>query len=194
MTQAVVLKMHGIYKSFFKVPVLQGIDLELHRGEVRALMGENGAGKSTLMKILGGIYTKDAGTIEIMGEPVEIHTPLEAAAHKICIVHQEIALAENLTIAENIFLGSELAERGFLKRGEMLKQAQAAIDALHLNIPANTKVARLSIAQQQLVEIAKALMLEANIIVLDEPTAAISNDEAEQLYEKIHELKEKGIS
>lgn len=194
MTQTVVLRMQGICKSFFKVPVLQGIDLELHRGESRALMGENGAGKSTLMKILGGIYTKDAGTIEVMGEPVEIRTPLEAAAHKICIVHQEIALAENLTIAENIFLGTEHAKGGFLKRKEMLAQAQAAIDALHLNIPASTRVSKLSIAQQQLVEIAKALMLDANIIVLDEPTAAISNDEAEQLYEKINELKEKGIS
>lgn len=194
MTQQVILNLNNIKKSFFNVTVLEDINLELHKGEVRALMGENGAGKSTLMKILGGIYTKDSGNILLNGAPVEISSPLEARKYKICLVHQEISLAENMTITENLFLGTEIKKNGLLDKEMMERCAQEAIDSLNLNIPADTKTAKLSIAQQQLVEIAKALLFDANIIILDEPTAAISNDEAERLYKKIRELKEKGIS
>lgn len=194
MTQEIVLNLYNIKKSFFHVTVLEDISLELHKGEVRALMGENGAGKSTLMKILGGIYTKDSGKIFLNGKEIEINSPLEAREYKICLVHQEISLAENMTITENLFLGAEIKQNGFLDKQTMKKRAQEAIDSLNLNLPADTPTAKLSIAQQQLVEIAKALLFDANIIILDEPTAAISNDEAERLYKKIVELKEKGIS
>ena len=189
-----ILSMEGIYKSFFGVNVLQDINFDLERGEVRALMGENGAGKSTLMKILSGVYSMDSGEIRIHGKKVEIKNPLDARRYKVCIVHQEIALAENMTIADNVFLGAELSEHGFVNKKQMVNQAQNVIDSLHLNISVNTKISKLSIAQQQLVEIAKALNFQADIIILDEPTASISEDEAQQLFEKIEELKKKGIS
>ncbi len=189
-----ILSMEGIHKSFFGVNVLQDINFDLERGEVRALMGENGAGKSTLMKILSGVYSMDSGEIRIHGKKVEIKSPLDARKYKVCIVHQEIALAENMTIADNVFLGAELSEHGFVNKKQMVNQAQQVIDSLHLNMSANTKISKLSIAQQQLVEIAKALNFQADIIILDEPTASISEDEAQQLFEKIEELKEKGIS
>jgi len=189
-----VLNMREINKAFFGVRVLEDVTLELHKGEIRALMGENGAGKSTLMKILTGIYQLDSGVIEINNQQVTIKNPLDARNHKICIVHQEIALAENLTITENVFLGSELSRNGFLNGQQMIERAQRVVDSLHLNLSAKTKVSKLSIAQQQLVEIAKALVFEADIIVLDEPTASISEDEAQQLFEKMKELKAQGIS
>lgn len=189
-----ILDMKKINKSFFGVQVLRDIDFKLERGEVRALMGENGAGKSTLMKILAGVYHMDSGQIEMNGEVVQIKNPLDAREKRICIVHQEIALAENMTIADNVFLGAEKAKKGFLNKRQMEEKAQEVIDSLHLNLSAKTQVSRLSIAQQQLVEIAKALNFHADIIILDEPTASISDDEANQLFEKIEELKKKGIS
>lgn len=189
-----ILSMKGICKSFFGVNVLNNINFEIKKGEVRALMGENGAGKSTLMKILTGIYSMDSGTIEINGKEVQIKNPLDAREHKVCIVHQEIALAENLTIADNVFLGAELSHNGMLSKKQMNEKAQQIIDSLHLNLSVKMPVYKLSIAQQQLVEIAKALTFHADIIVLDEPTASISDDEANQLFEKIEELKQQGIS
>lgn len=194
MGKEIILSMEKICKSFFGVTVLDGVDFELRKGEIRALMGENGAGKSTLMKILTGIYQMDSGCIKLYGNEIKNSNPLEARKNKICIVHQEISLAENLTIADNVFLGFEKKSKGFLNKKEMLEKAQVVIDSLHLNISADTKVSKLSIAQQQLVEIAKALVFEADIVVLDEPTASISEDETRQLFEKINELKNKGIS
>ena len=189
-----VLKMEHIVKSFYGVNVLKDVSLYLKEGEIQALMGENGAGKSTLMKILGGIYSKDSGKITVNGREVEIKTPLAARELHICLVHQEISLVPQLSIADNIFLGSEL-KRGLLEdKKAMREKAREAIETLELRIPVTTKVYKLSVAQQQLVEIAKALVFDAKIIVLDEPTAAISEKEAESLFVYLKKLKEKGIS
>lgn len=189
-----VLKMEHIEKSFYGVNVLKDVSLYLKEGEIQALMGENGAGKSTLMKILGGIYSKDSGTITVNGNEVEIKTPLAARELRICLVHQEISLVPQLSIADNIFLGSEL-KRGLLEDKRAMKEkARKAIETLELKIPVTTKVYKLSVAQQQLVEIAKALVFDARIIVLDEPTAAISEKEAESLFDYLKKLKDKGIS
>lgn len=189
-----VLRMEHIEKSFYGVNVLKDVSLYLKEGEIQALMGENGAGKSTLMKILGGIYSKDSGTITVDGNEVEIKTPLAARELRICLVHQEISLVPQLSIADNIFLGSEL-KRGLLEDKRAMKErAEKAIETLELKVPVTTKVYKLSVAQQQLVEIAKALVFDARIIVLDEPTAAISEKEAESLFNYLKKLKGKGIS
>ncbi|KMZ53539.1 sugar ABC transporter ATP-binding protein [Dorea sp. D27] len=192
--EKIILKMEHIEKSFYGVNVLKDVSLFLKEGEIQALMGENGAGKSTLMKILGGIYSKDSGTIAVNGREVEIKTPLAARELRICLVHQEISLVPQLSIADNIFLGSEL-KRGLLEDKRAMKdKAKKAIETLELNVPATTKVYKLSVAQQQLVEIAKALVFDAKIIILDEPTAAISQKEAESLFNYLKKLKDKGIS
>lgn len=192
--EKIVLKMEHIEKSFYGVNVLKDVSLFLKEGEVQALMGENGAGKSTLMKILGGIYSRDNGTITVNGKKVNIKTPLAARELHICLVHQEISLVPQLSIADNIFLGSEI-RRGLLEdKKAMREKAKEAIETLELKVPVTTKVYKLSVAQQQLVEIAKALVFDAKIIVLDEPTAAISEKEAESLFTYLRKLKAKGIS
>jgi len=189
-----VLKMEHIKKSFYGVNVLKDVSLFLKTGEIQALIGENGAGKSTLMKILGGIYAKDSGEITVNQKAVEIKTPLAARDLRICMVHQEISLVPQLSIADNIFLGSELKRGLFEDKKQMKEKAQEAIDLLEMNVPVTTKVHRLSVAQQQLVEIAKSLVFDARIIVLDEPTAAISEKEAESLFAYLKKLKQEGIS
>ncbi len=192
------LEMLDINKTFPGAKVLNHIDFRIKLGEVRALMGENGAGKSTLMKILGGIYQKDkdTGKILIESQEVEINNVEDAKKYGISIIHQEISLAENMTVFDNIFMGSELNRgiKGFLNDKEMIRQAQEIIDELKVNVDVRSKVGDLSIAKQQMIEICRALLSKAKVIVMDEPTSSLTKTEIDQLFEQIRKLKEAGIA
>ena len=193
--ESIVLKMTDIQKSFGGVHALNGIHFELREGEIHALLGENGAGKSTLIKVLGGIYRPDRGTINIGGKDVEMDNVQIAREHGIGIIHQEIVLVPHLTVAENIFLGREILDRfGFKNMGEMLSQAQEMLKKLGLDIDADTKVVELTIAQQQMVEIVKASSFNVKILVMDEPTSSLSDEEVEKLFETMTRLKEQKVS
>lgn len=189
-----VLEMIGIKKSFSGIYALSGIDFSLELGEVHALLGENGAGKSTLIKVLGGIHQPDSGSIRINGKEVKIRNVPEARENGIGIIHQEIVLVPYLTVAQNLFLGREIAKGGRINMKETVQMAQEMINALGVNIRADEMVENLTIAQQQMVEIVKAVSFNGNIIVMDEPTSSLSNEEVEQLFEIIARLKEKKVS
>ena len=189
-----ILRMYGIQKYFPGVHALDNAQLEVRAGEVMALIGENGAGKSTLMKILTGVYTKDEGTIELFGSPVEIHSPRDAQAKGISIVHQELNLMQDLTVAENIYIGREPTKGVFLNEAEQNRMTDELMHSLHLNIPAKTPVKRLTVAKQQMVEIAKSLSHNnTKILVMDEPSAALTESEIEDLFTFIRRLKETGV-
>lgn len=194
MTATPVLEMRHIAKAFGKFYALKGVDLTVWPGEIHALMGENGAGKSTLMKILAGAYTATSGEILIDGKPQTIHGPKDALAAGITLIYQEMQLAPNLTVAENIFLGSELARGGLVQRKAMLSQAQAVIDRLGAQFKASDRVMTLTIAEQQQVEIARALHRQSRILVMDEPTAALSSRETQRLFELILSLRDEGMA
>lgn len=190
-----VLEMIGIKKSFSGIYALSGIDFSLELGEVHALLGENGAGKSTLIKVLGGIYQPDCGTIKVNGKEVKISGVPAARANGIGIIHQEIVLVPYLTVAQNLFLGREIKTKlGTVDIEEMNRRAAEMISSLGVNIKADTIVEELTIAQQQMVEIVKAVSFNGNIIVMDEPTSSLSNEEVEQLFEIIQNLKKKQVS
>lgn len=194
MTARPILEMRGITRRFGSFYALKGVDLTVYPGEVHALMGENGAGKSTLMKILAGAYTASSGEILIEGRPYALKGPKEALAAGITLIYQEINLAPNLTVAENIFLGSEIAPGGLVRRRAMAEEAQRVIDRLGAQFSAWDLVSRLSIAEQQQVEIARALQRNSRILVMDEPTAALSNRETEQLFALIKRLRSDGMA
>jgi len=186
--------MRNIAKAFGKFYALKGVDLTVWPGEIHALMGENGAGKSTLMKILAGAYTATSGEILIDGRPHAIKGPKDALAAGITLIYQEMQLAPNLTVAENIFLGSELARGGLVQRKEMINQAQAVIDRLGAQFKASDRVMTLTIAEQQQVEIARALHRNSRVLVMDEPTAALSSRETQRLFELILRLRDEGMA
>ncbi|MGG1444545.1 sugar ABC transporter ATP-binding protein [Brevibacillus laterosporus] len=190
-----LLEMKGICKSFPGVKVLDQVELTVRPGELVALMGENGAGKSTLMKILGGIYTKDSGTITVKGQSVPEMTTKLAAELGIGIIHQELNLISHLSVAENIFLGREFTygKTKFINWKKLRQEAKIYLDQLGIQVDPDTKVGDLSVGQQQMIEIAKALSLQADILVLDEPTAALTNREIDALFEVIFALKNKGV-
>ena len=190
-----VLEMIGIKKSFSGIYALSGIDFNLQQGEVHALLGENGAGKSTLIKVLGGIYQPDEGTIKVRGKEVKINGVPAARENGIGIIHQEIVLVPYLTVAQNLFLGREI-ETSYktVNKAEMNRRAAEMIASLGVKIDADTLVGNLTIAQQQMVEIVKAVSFNGNIIVMDEPTSSLSNEEVEQLFQIIGELKKKQVS
>jgi ABC-type sugar transport system ATPase subunit len=186
--------MKGIMKSFPGVQALRGVDLDVHAGEVLALLGENGAGKSTLMKVLGGVQAADAGVLELDGVRVTFHSPQDARRAGITVIHQEFNLVPGLTATENIFLGQESSRTGFVPRGEEHRRAKELFRRLGVAIDLDVPCSRLTTAQQQLVEIARALAREARIIVMDEPTAALTAGEVTRLREIIRDLASRGIA
>lgn len=192
-SSSLLLEMRGIEKSFPGVRALRGVDLELQAGEVLALLGENGAGKSTLIKILGGAYVPDAGTIHIAGQEVEFRSPTDSQRAGVAIIYQEFNLIPALTARENIFLGREQTTAGFVHRGTERDRARSLFERVGVAVDPETPCRRLSVAQQQAVEIAKALSLDARIIVMDEPSATLTPQEVEKLFAIIRDLKRQGI-
>ena len=194
-TRIALIELRGIGKRFGGVTALEGVDFELRAGEIHALLGENGAGKSTLIKILGGIHRPDVGDVLVDGQVVEIREVSDADRLGIRLIHQELSLAPNLSVAENIFLGREPGRFGFLDRRQLFANARALI--AELGLPeigsAETRVADLSVAQQQMVEIARALSTRARILILDEPTASLSEAETEALFVKLRGLANQGV-
>lgn len=190
-----ILEMIDIKKSFSGIYALSGINFSLEMGEVHALLGENGAGKSTLIKVLGGIYKPDSGTIKINGQEAEINGVSDAQEKGIGIIHQEIVLVPYLTVAQNLFLGREIKTKfGTVDMRETNRRAGEMLANLGVNIHPDTLVESLTIAQQQMVEIVKAVSFDGRIIVMDEPTSSLSNDEVEQLFGIIERLKAKQVS
>ncbi len=193
MSEQYLLEMKGICKSFPGVKALQNVDLQLKAGEVHALLGENGAGKSTLIKVLGGIYHAEEGEIIIDGQKVNIDGVVAARQAGISIVHQELVLVPYMTVAENIFLGREPGTKMNVDRKKMVEDAQKLLDAYEMHIDANTLVERLTIAQQQMVEIVKAISFNSKILVLDEPTSSISDKEVGFLFDTMRNLTKAGV-
>lgn len=192
---APLLRMSGISKAFSGVPALIDVDLDLQRGKVHALLGQNGAGKSTLISIMSGVLQPDSGTIEIDGLPVEFPSPSAALEGGVVAVYQELSLLPNMTVAQNLALGIEPTRAGFIDLRSMEQEARRVLDVLGAtDIDPRTAVGDLSIANQQLVEIAKALVREARIVILDEPSAVLGDDELSLLYAMVRRLTSSGIA
>lgn len=189
------IKMSNIYKAFGANQVLSGVDFELLPGEVHALMGENGAGKSTLMNILTGLHKRDEGRIEIDGQERYFSNPKEAEQEGVTFIHQELNVWPHMTVLENLFIGKELySPLGILKTKEMKEQAKKQFDRLAVTIPLEQEASLCSVGEQQMIEIAKALMTNAKVIIMDEPTAALTDREIEKLFEVINGLRAQGVS
>ncbi|MCW1950107.1 MAG: sugar ABC transporter ATP-binding protein [Octadecabacter sp.] len=189
------IDMKGIGKSFFATRALDNVDFSCVAGEVHALVGLNGAGKSTLMKVLGGVISKDEGVIEVNGEPVEINVPADAGRLGISMIHQEYSLINELTVAGNIFLGRELRHGGpFLNKREMSRQVKEQLDRFGLDLDPNSPVRDLNSGEKQIVEIIRALMSDSWLIVMDEPTSALSEEDKGRLFDFIRRMKSEGIS
>lgn len=194
MAEQFLLEMKDIHKQFPGVYALKSVSLQLRAGEVHALLGENGAGKSTLIKVLGGIYSKDQGEILIEGKKTEINTVEQARQAGVSIIHQELVLVPYLSIAENIFLGREIPKANrLIDKDAMIAATQKALDDFGLDLNPASMVADLNIAQQQMVEIVKAVSFNAKIIVMDEPTSSLSDKEVDALFLNIRKLTAKGI-
>lgn len=187
-----ILKMEDIQKSFSGVQALKNARLELKSGEVVALMGENGAGKSTLMKILTGIYSKDAGRITYFGKEVEYKNPAQSEEAGIAIVHQELNMMNDLTVAQNLFIGHESMKGLLIDDKAMVEKTKELFRLLNIDIDPSEKIGRLTVGRQQMVEIAKAISSNAKVIVFDEPTAALTDSEIEELFKVIRDLKKHG--
>ncbi len=189
----VILTMKGIDKSFPGVHALDHVDLEVRRGEVHALMGENGAGKSTLMKVLTGIYTKDSGTITFEGREVEFHNTREAQEAGIVIVHQELNMLGHLTVAQNIFIGREFKKGLAIDDKRMNEEAARLFARLNIDIDPTETMSSLTVGKQQMCEIAKAISHEAKVIVFDEPSAALTEAEIDELFKIIRDLRDQQL-
>ena len=189
----VILTMKGIDKSFPGVHPLDQVDLEVRKGEVHALMGENGAGKSTLMKVLTGIYHKDSGTITYEGKEVEFSNPREAQDAGIVIVHQELNMMGHLTVAQNIFIGREFMKGKLIDDKKMNEEAKKLFDQLGIDIDPTETMSRLTVGKQQMCEIAKAISHDAKVIIFDEPSAALTEAEIEELFKIIRDLRKKQL-
>lgn len=190
--QEYIVELRDINKSFPGVKALDNVSLNLKSGEVLALLGENGAGKSTLMKILSGVYTRDSGEAIIFGENVEHMTPQKAQELGIAIIHQELNMCAHLSVAENIFLGRELTKSGKLDNKTMNLKTAEILQKLNIELEPSTIVGDLSVSKQQMVEIAKALSTNAKILIMDEPTSALTSKEIDDLFVLIHKLKNDG--
>ncbi len=187
-----IVEIKHVNKSFPGVKALNNVSFELRSGEVLALLGENGAGKSTLMKILSGVYPKDSGTITVFGREVEEMTPKKAQELGIAIIHQELNMCGHLSVAENIFLGREIIRNGILSDHEMKQEAGKILKKLNIDIEPDTIVGDLSVSKQQMVEIAKALSANARVLIMDEPTSALTSKEINELFAIIRQLKKEG--
>jgi ribose transport system ATP-binding protein len=187
-----LVQMEGITKSFPGVHALEDARFELLPGEVHALVGENGAGKSTLMKVLAGIYRRDAGTVRVNGREVEITSPRQAQSLGISIIHQELNLMNHLTVAQNIFIGREPRRGPFIDERALNQRTVELFDRLHLNLDPRRRVGSLAVAQQQMVEIAKALSFNSAVLIMDEPTAALTETEIDELFRIIRHLRDQG--
>ena len=188
-----VLSLRGISKRYGPLQVLNNVSLDVYAGEVVALLGENGAGKSTLSGIIAGSRAPSEGTMTWLGQPYAPATPREAIDKGVVLIHQELQLLPELSIAENVFIGRWPMKNGVIDRGEMVRRAQEQLSRLNLHIPATRKVAGLSTANQQLIEIAKALALDAKLLILDEPTAALGGAETEALFNQVRKLRSEGV-
>jgi len=192
------LRLTDIVKTFPGVVALQDMSFELKTGEIHAICGENGAGKSTLMKVVTGVYAQDSGTIHLFDTEVKLAGPLDAFQKGISIIYQETSLFEEMTILENLFLGRELVKKigplTVLDYGAMAKRMQGIFESLHMTIPVDEKIKNLGMAQKQMVEIAKALTFQSRILILDEPTASLTQEEVDSLFSIIRGLRDKGVS
>ncbi|MDO4475659.1 MAG: sugar ABC transporter ATP-binding protein [Lachnospiraceae bacterium] len=192
--QKELLRMENIVKTFPGVKALDGAGITVHAGEVMGFMGENGAGKSTLMNVLGGVFPADSGEIYIEGKKVEIHSIHESQALGVAFIHQELALEPYLTIAENIFLGREMKNSlGMVSKDKMAEAARPFLERVGLDVDPNEFVGKLSLGQQQMVEIAKSFSLNAKILILDEPTSSLSEREVDILFKTVRDLKAQGM-
>ncbi|MEA5155254.1 sugar ABC transporter ATP-binding protein [Raineyella sp.] len=189
-----VLSLDRVSKRFGPITVVDEVSVDLYPGRVTALLGENGAGKSTLIKMMCGVYQPDGGRILVDGRQTTIPDTRVAEAHGIATIHQELNLAPNLSVAENVMLGRTPASFGLVRPGEMKRRAKAALDRIGLDVDLDRPVGTLGVARQQLVEIAKALAVDARILILDEPTAALTGREISQLFEVVEELRAKGVA
>ncbi|WMJ89969.1 sugar ABC transporter ATP-binding protein [Anaerocolumna sp. MB42-C2] len=187
-----IVEIEHVSKSFPGVMALNDVSFNLMSGEVLALLGENGAGKSTLMKILSGVYLKDGGTIKVFGQTIEEMNTKKAQELGIAIIHQELNMCAHLTVAQNIFLGREITRYGMLSVKKMNEEAEKILTSLNIDIHPETIVGDLAVSKQQMVEIAKALSCNAKILIMDEPTSALTSKEIEELFTIIHKLKKEG--
>lgn len=196
MTKTPIVEMNGIHKSFYSVNVLKGVDFNLFPGEIHALMGENGAGKSTLVKILTGIHKSNKGEISYKGAQIVFSSPKEAEKNGIAVIHQELNIIPHLTVAENMFLGKELkiSPFGILKSKEMNQQTKAYLNRLGIEIDPQKTAGELSVGQQQMIEIARAIAADTEVLIMDEPTAALTDREIETLFKVMNQLREEGVA
>jgi len=191
-----VIELSGVQKSFGPVEVLKGVNFKAYAGKITALVGDNGAGKSTLIKGLAGVQPYDSGVIKFAGEPVQLHTPREAAALGIEVVYQDLALCENLDIVQNMFLGREEMATGMLDEGVMEREASATLQSLSVRTVKSVrqKVASLSGGQRQTVAIARSVLQKAKVVILDEPTAALGVAQTEQVLQLVQRLAAQGVA
>jgi len=190
-----ILEVNGINKAFSGNYVLKNVSFDIKEGEVHTLIGENGAGKSTLMKIIGGIYSKDSGTVVYDGANIDFTSPIEAMNNGISIVHQELSLAENISVAQNIFCHREPKNKmGFIQWEKLYQQANSIFEQMGVDIDPRQEAGNISVAQQQLVEIGKALSMNSRVIIMDEPTSSLSDKEVEYLYKIIKNLKKNNVA
>lgn len=191
-----LLEMRGIEKSFAGVHALKGVDFTLKAGEVNVLLGENGAGKSTLIKMIAGAHQPDKGTIKLNGEPVILHDPTQAQALGVGTVFQEFNLIPYLTVYENIFVANQLTKGKYVKvldRQEMIRRSEKVLESIGVHIDVTERVVNLGVAQQQMIEIAKALSMDAKLLILDEPSAVLTENETKALFRVVRDLRDKGI-
>ncbi len=190
----VILRVHDVSKNYDGVQALSNVSLDVRRGEVHALVGENGAGKTTLMNILGGIVRKNSGQVEFKGQTVDFATPAESQAAGIAVIHQELAVMPALTVMENVFMGRMPARRGVVDWTELESRTRELLEQVGLDVAPRTRVKDLTVSQSQLVEIAKALSIKANLIIMDEPNSSLTERETDRLFEVIRNLKQRGVS
>ena len=194
MQQNPIISLKNVHKSFGGVSVLNGVDFDLQKGSVHALVGQNGAGKSTMMKILTGVYTCDSGAIYIDGSKVKMNSYSDAVSHGISLIFQELSLIPTLTVAENIFLNREILEGPFLDKKSMERKAHELLQSLDIDVDVHSRVEDLDVGVCQMIEIAKALSVNAKVLILDETTASLSEKETAHLFTLINSLKQRGVS